>query len=99
MTSIIQQQKINFWLISGLCVLRNFQGRGVGEKLVNSICSSISGKDNIIYLMVDRINFRAQNLYKKLGFRDDNLLKGIVLQDKYHDSVKGDFLFLFKKSG
>lgn len=99
MCYINKQQGINFWFISGLCVLRNFQGRGVGERLVKSICSDVSAisvENSVIYLGVDQLNFRAQNLYKKLGFREDALLKNIILGNKDYNSISSNSLLLFK---
>lgn len=89
---------MDLWFISGLCVLKNFQGRGVGEKLVGRICANVAARGSTIYLSVDRNNFRARNLYKKLGFREDRSLEDMVLRTQDWGSTPNDLRFLFKQS-
>ena len=92
-----QKLGMKFWLISGLVVLRSFQGRGIGEKLVQAVCSQLPVGDNLVYLSVDPDNFRAQNLYKKLGFRQDADWSEIILQNENQASPPCGQIFLFKK--
>ena len=85
-------------MISGLAVLKNLQGLGIGEKLLTAAISSImkDGK-NVLCLNVENSNFRAINLYRKLGFREDGILKQKIIDTSqlFANNSAGNMLALF----
>lgn len=63
------------WELSGLNILKSYQGYGIAGKLVKASISGITTEKNLVYLSVLRNNYRAINLYRKLGFLPANMLK------------------------
>ena len=49
----------------GICVLREYQSKGIGKQLTNDILQRFS---DAVYLTVDNDNLSAISLYKKFGF-------------------------------
>ena len=55
--------------LSVLCVLKQYRGQGIGEKLVNLMIDyCVNQKFKIIQLYTRCTNVAARNLYKQLGF-------------------------------
>lgn len=84
-THIIQDMSCGY--IVSLCVNENYQGKGIGKKLMGNV--PLKGA---VFLHVKKHNHNAIHLYEKLGFetvkqekgffRDDDAL--ILLNKNYH---------------
>jgi len=72
----------NFWLISGLNIAKRYRGLGLGEGLIYFILSKFKSDKQILFLTVGRANYRAVNLYKKVGFvpKEDSKIDSKLLQ-------------------
>jgi ribosomal protein S18 acetylase RimI-like enzyme len=46
-----------------------FQGRGIGSEVLNSLVNECSGKIDSIELGIHHSNQRAKELYERFGFR------------------------------
>ncbi len=59
----------------GICIIKEYQNKGLGKKMMDYIFNLESIKDEEIYLSVDKVNIGAIHLYKKYGFEiiKDNL--------------------------
>lgn len=58
------------WIeISAVCTDPNYQGRGLGGRLVNAVAAGIRADGEIPFLHVSESNENAIRLYEKLGFR------------------------------
>lgn len=90
---------MRFWFISEVYVLREFHGKGIGERLIRSIIARASGTGDVLYLTVNRQHFKAANLYKKIGFHESKDLRKIVIRELYDptEADTGMALFLFKR--
>jgi len=53
----------------GLCVRKEFRGKGIGEALMRATIDKARGRFDIIELTVMTNNKGAKKLYEKLGFR------------------------------
>jgi RimJ/RimL family protein N-acetyltransferase len=78
--------------IFGISIEKEFRGEGIGYELGRTIIEEaktrISGL-RIVILDVYSINTNAQNLYKKLGFKDTGCLpKQILYRGQYIDEIK-----------
>jgi len=60
-----------FWELSGLLVSRKYQGLGIATKLAQTIIKSFQPRNRIIFLNVEKNNYRAINLYKKINFKEN----------------------------
>lgn len=60
----------------GISILRDYWGMGIGKKLIETGINCAKENDiSRITLQVDANNFRAINLYLKLGFEIEGMLK------------------------
>lgn len=58
------------FLVDGICVTRDHRGQGIGEALVEALCSEARQRGYAaIRLEVIDTNVRARALYERLGFR------------------------------
>jgi GNAT superfamily N-acetyltransferase len=87
----------SLWHLSGLAILKNYQGFGVATKLTLAAIDALEDKRKIVFLRVDNKNFRAINFYKKLGFSQDRALSGKILADNRMGFQNGDNRFLFRR--
>jgi len=74
----------------GITLKKEARGRGLGEKLLKEVIKQGTKKFKfkIITLEVISKNKIAQNLYKKLGFKNAGVIKGGARHyDKYEDVV------------
>ncbi|MBI5046661.1 GNAT family N-acetyltransferase [Candidatus Micrarchaeota archaeon] len=74
----------------GLCVSKDFRGKGLGEKLLRAVIRLAKKKlkPKNIYLSVYSENKPAIALYKKLGFKEFARFPNWTLhKGKYHDSI------------
>ncbi|HXB11724.1 MAG TPA: GNAT family N-acetyltransferase [Bacteroidia bacterium] len=55
--------------IANLLVEHNFQGIGLGTKVLNSLIYEANSKNKTLHLEVLKVNTRAKNLYERLGFK------------------------------
>lgn len=57
-----------YWF--GICVVSEYQGRGIGKKLINTIINYFNNSSiDRLYLTVDKTNTVAYNMYLKYGFK------------------------------
>lgn len=57
-----------FWL--GICILQNFQGRGIGRYIIRALINECKNKNiGSIYLTVDKENISAIKLYESFSFK------------------------------
>ena len=81
------ENAVNEWEIISLMVLREFWGYGIGEKIMKTIIKDIvNPMGKRIIIGVDKFNYKAINLYSKLGFKQtkdveefDNNLNIIIM--------------------
>lgn len=74
----------------GVSILKEYWGNKIGEKLVSYLIkwSEETGIIRKINLRVREDNERAINLYKKLGFIEEGILKrDFLVNDKFYDSL------------
>lgn len=89
---------MRFWFVSEVYVLREFHGKGIGERLINLIIAKANGSLDVPYLSVNGGHFKAISLYKKLGFREEDALRNIVVRTLYDKADMSTALFLFKRT-
>ena len=64
-------ERIRYCVITDIVVVKEFQGKGLGQKLLNGIIDWARKNDlNRIELEVVPINKQAYSFYKQNGFRD-----------------------------
>lgn len=76
--------------IYSVYVKKEFRGKGIASKLLNSVLRKIFANKKIkkIVLNVTEIQKPARELYKQLGFREVGVLKKEICVDKkYYNSV------------
>jgi ribosomal protein S18 acetylase RimI-like enzyme len=56
-------------LIVDVAILPEYQGAGLGTAVLRQIIRNASQAATAVCLQVDRMNFRAARLYRRLGFR------------------------------
>lgn len=88
---------IDFWEILGFIVLLNFQGYGIGTKLIETAISSLDSSKSIICLSVESSNFRAKDFYKKFGFREDEKLLNRLMQNNSLGPDRKNSVILFRR--
>ncbi len=74
----------------GIVLLEKFTGKGIGARLMNKTIQLSKSKLRLeaIELRVFGNNKRAQNLYKKMGFKKVGRIKrGIKIKNSYQDDV------------
>jgi ribosomal protein S18 acetylase RimI-like enzyme len=54
------------WL--GICVIKKYQGYGIGQKIMDYIITFADRNNNKLYLTVDKNNIIAKKIYDKYGF-------------------------------
>tara|TARA_B100001029_G_C15008581_1_gene422704 strand:+ start:329 stop:763 length:435 start_codon:yes stop_codon:yes gene_type:complete len=59
-----------FLFLTDLGVDRNFEGQGIGKKMINHAQIEAGGEDDIIVVVLS--NEKAVKFYKKLGYRKDS---------------------------
>jgi len=64
--------------VLGICVRKEFRGRGVGTALMREVLGKCRGKFEIVELSVLASNPRAFELYKRFGFRESGVLPEAV---------------------
>ena len=64
--------------VLGICVRKEFRGRGVGTALMREVLGKCRGKFEIVELSVLASNPRAFELYKRFGFREIGVLPQAV---------------------
>lgn len=67
--SKIPASSVNAWFMGGLWILEDFRGLGIGEGLLKEGINAVNKEGRAIVLNVDKDNYRAIKLYRKLGFR------------------------------
>lgn len=87
----------------GVCILKEFWGYGMGKSLLQESINWADGNDvKKISLQVLETNEKAINLYKKLGFEVEGVLKNDkkLADGKYYNTVvMGRFTDIFHKKG
>ena len=86
----------SLWHLSGLAILKDYQGLGIATKLTAAVIEASGSKRKMVFLRVDPKNFRAIRLYKKLGFREDEALFHKIRADKSMGFPEDSHLFLFR---
>ena len=78
------------WNIIAIYTKKEFRGQGLGQKIFQSIIDEIkSRKIKKVYLCVNVSQTAAQELYKKNGFRNTQIIKNQILGDgKCYDEVE-----------
>jgi len=72
-----------FWELSGLAVLKEYQGLGIAEHLIKTAIADLGAESGrVIYLTVENGNYRAVNLYHKLCFKEDDALSKKLIENK-----------------
>lgn len=69
--------------ITNIAVRKRLRGRGIGEKLMSEairLCKDMNVK--LMTLEVRVSNHTAQNLYRKLGFKDGGIRKNYYTDDR-----------------
>jgi RimJ/RimL family protein N-acetyltransferase len=78
--------------VLGLCVRKEFRGRGIGTALMKKTIDKCGGKFEIIELTVLTNNLQAIKLYKRFGFKTyGNLPRAVKRAGKYLDD---DLMYL-----
>ena len=85
---------IEFWELSSLMVLKQFQGYGIAAKLTHTVIESVENGKRMIYLSVDPENYRGIKLYTKLNFEEDEELLAQCIKLKNINNGKNMVLFL-----
>lgn len=76
---------------AALVLRKELQGHGYGQKVLDEFLRILFGEYGIhkVYLIVDGKNERAMHVYRKLGFREEGILREEYLRDgTYHDVVR-----------
>ncbi|SNS72645.1 Protein N-acetyltransferase, RimJ/RimL family [Anaerovirgula multivorans] len=74
----------------GVSILKEYWGKGIGEELIKYLInwSKDSGIIRKINLRVRNDNTRGINLYNKLGFLEEGIIKrDFLINDKFYDSL------------
>ncbi|MDF2676912.1 MAG: family N-acetyltransferase [Bacillota bacterium] len=74
----------------GISILKEYWGNGIGEELLKYLIdwSKSSGKVRKINLKVRSDNTKGINLYKKLGFIEEGILKrDLYMNGEFYDSI------------
>jgi ribosomal protein S18 acetylase RimI-like enzyme len=72
--------------VLGICVKKEFRGRGIGEALIKGILERCRGKFEVIELTVLSGNSKAIRLYEKFGFEKYGVRRGALKRaTKYFD--------------
>ncbi len=72
----------------GIAIIKEYRGKGIGEKLIRHSIRKSRGKFEIIKLGAFANNAAAIRLYKKCGFREYGLGKRFIRRgDRYIDEV------------
>ena len=70
LTALTREVDNGRFLVDGICVARDHRGQGIGEALVEALCSEATRRGYAaIRLEVIDTNVRARTLYERLGFR------------------------------
>ena len=56
--------------LSGIEILPDYQGRGIGSRLINALIDEAGQKDQDLVLEVLTVNHRAHALYQRLGLKE-----------------------------
>jgi ribosomal protein S18 acetylase RimI-like enzyme len=64
----VKEAKTNIF-ISGLCLLPDYQSKGIGSKIIKDLIMAAEEKKKRLELEVLKVNSRARSLYERLGFR------------------------------
>ena len=56
--------------LSGIEILPDYQGRGIGSRLINALIDEAGGKGQDLVLEVLTVNHRAHALYQRLGLKE-----------------------------
>lgn len=67
----VKVDKAGFAFLSRIYIAPEYQGLGLGEKLVRFLMDEAFEKSDLIYLWTDTRFSKAHNLYTKLGFKAD----------------------------
>ena len=62
------EEELNYIEINQIFILRKYQNKGIGSKILVEIINSGKNKKKSIILGVLKSNIKAQKLYNKLGF-------------------------------
>jgi len=87
---------VTFWEVAGLSVLKKFQGCGIGEKLMQKILTVDKVVSRTLFLSVENSNFRAVNLYEKLGFQRGEKLERRLGESYYLNKAAVGLLIMHK---
>ena len=80
----ILQKVVDELHLLNICVRQEFQGKGMGDFILNSIIDYAKDSSfSLIVLEVRASNSRAQKLYSKVGFNE------ISLRKDYYPALKG----------
>lgn len=74
----------------GLWLGEEFQGKGYGSDTLRSLCSHIFNEMNIhkIKLQYYKFNIKGKICYKKVGFKEEGVLREEIFRfGKYHDVI------------
>ncbi|MFC1631821.1 GNAT family N-acetyltransferase [Candidatus Omnitrophota bacterium] len=66
---LVVANDLTVWHMSGIGVLHELRGYGVGQGLLKSIIPVLEQRNCPIWLSARKGNAKAINLYKKMGFR------------------------------
>ena len=65
--------------VTQVCLLPEYRGRGAGESLIAATYHSLRQRNfNLLSLTVTEANYRAVELYKKLGFEERRVFDAFV---------------------
>jgi len=75
---------LGYAFISLICVLKEYQGKGIGERLMNKCISYVKNKNfKSIKLEVDNKNINGLSFYSKLGFNVEEIKQqSLILKRK-----------------
>ena len=77
--------------VLGICVKKEFRGKGIGEALMKGILEKCRGKFEVVELTVLSGNQKAIKLYEKFGFQKYGVQLGAVKRaEKYFDEYLMD---------
>lgn len=67
------------WSVAFICVRPEYQNRGIGAKLINTVLALAKSKNaKFVFLSVKRNNQDALELYEKIGFKVTEEHPGIL---------------------
>ena len=84
---LLYEKNKNITNVSLLCIDKLYQGLKLGEKLL-IFCLNNATEKNLMnfYLHVNSINFKAQNLYKKVGFEVEKCVPNYYNDEEFKDA-------------